>query len=123
MRYMLLSVALLSLVSVVVVAQEPITLDLELYQDAALIASPRVEAEEGETGSVRLVDVVNFVFTPTRLNDERIAVAFEIENEDRTLTSRVVFTQEQTASVKWASASGADSRERYEIRMALESEK
>jgi hypothetical protein len=117
--YLFLSVALLVLVGSSVGAQEPITLNLQLFQDEALIASPAVKVRNGETGSVTLPDVFNFTFTPTRLENDRISISFEIQDGPRTITPRVLISQDEPGSLKWTPANSADETATVEIQVAV----
>jgi hypothetical protein len=117
MTRLLLSVAVAALLSISLVAQEPIALNLELYRNEALVASPTVKVRDGETGSVRLVDLFNLAFTPTHLDNDRIAISFEIQNGDRTLTPRMVVDREQAGTVNWITTTEDGGREQLEVRI------
>ena len=117
MKRLLLSVVVASLLSVAVAAQEAIAFELELYQNATLIASPTVKVRDGETGSVRLLDLFNLAFTPNQLDSEMIAVSFEIQNGTRTLTPQMVLDRAQTGTLNWITANNDGDREQLEVRI------
>ena len=119
-NYLLLSVAILVLVGSSVGAQESFTLDLQLFQDDTLIASPSVRSHDGETGSVHVADVFNFTFTPTRLDNDRLRVSFEIQDGPRTLRPQVVISQDEPGTVTWTRATSADDTIAAEIHIAVD---
>ena len=119
-NYLLLFVAVLVLLGSSVGAQESFTLDLQLFQDEALIASPSVRSRDGETGSVRLAGLIDFTFTTTRLDKDQIRVGFEIQNGARTLRSRVLISRDEPGIVKWTrEASADDAAVTLEIRVTV----
>jgi hypothetical protein len=116
-KRLLLSVATACLLSVAITAQEPIAFELELYRNATLVASPIVKVRDGETGTMRLRDLFNLAFTPTQLEDDRIAVRFEIQNGTRTLTPQMVLDHAKTATLNWITHTDDGDREQLEVRI------
>ena len=119
MKRLLLCVAVISLLSVAITAQEPIAFELELYRNATLVASPLVKVKDGETGSVRLLDLFNVAFTPTQLDDDMLAVNFEIQTKDRTLTPQMVLDHAQTGTIHWITITDDGGREQFEVRITV----
>ena len=119
-NYLSLSVAVLVLIGSSVGAQESFTLDLQLFQDDALVASPSVRSRDGETGSVRLADTFDFTFTTTRLDNDQIRVSFEIQNDARTLRPQVLIGRDEPGTVRWTrEASADDAAATVELRVAV----
>ena len=109
MRITLLSfVAVLVLVAPTLTAEEAFTLELQLFHDETLVASPTVTSRAGEPGVVRLADLFDFTLTPTRLDDEQVRVSFEIRDGVRTLRPRMLVSHEAAGTVRWTHRGGDD---------------
>ena len=116
---LLLSITVALFMCVFAAAQETITLDLELYENGSLVGSPTVGLRDGETGSLHHPDTFDVTLTPFRLDDDSIAVRFEIQDGTRTLTPRLVIKQEQPATIKWTALDERRSKETMEVRVGM----
>lgn len=115
-----LLVAVLVLVAPTLTAQEAFTLELQLFHDETLVASPTVTSRAGEPGAVRLADLFDFTLTPTRLDDEQVRISFEIRDGVRTLRPRMLVSREAPGMVRWTHHGGDDETAPVvEIRVAL----
>jgi hypothetical protein len=88
-------------------AQENIRLHFELYKNGKQVGFPAVTVKNSETGSVALGKMGNakVSFTPTRIDAQKIGVAFEIVMGRTTLKPRVVLIKGESGWVSWKSGS------------------
>ena len=113
-----IEVGILAVVGIVVVAAIPaigaenIRLHFDVYKNGAQLATPTVAVEDSKTGSFQLADAT-ISFTPSRLDANKVAVAFDVESGERKLTPRLVLLDQEIGSVAWNSVSGS-----FEIRVS-----
>ena len=119
LKSVLLSFAITACLPVVIAAQESIALDLQIYLNGTLVGSPTVRVAEDETGSVRLPDVLDVAFTPTRQGGGRIRVAFEFAIAAGTARPVVVIDEEHPAVMKMQSTPGDE--DEVELRFGVSS--
>jgi hypothetical protein len=87
-----------------VTAQENIRLHFELYKNGKQVATPAVTVKNSETGSLNLGNMANakVSLTPSRIDAQKIGVAFEMLTGGNTLKPRVVLLK---GWVSWKSGS------------------
>jgi hypothetical protein len=88
-------------------AQENIRLHFELYRNGKQFATPAVTVKNSDTGSLDLTAMANakLSVTPSRIDAQRIGVAFEIVTGEKTLKPRVVLINGESGWVSWRSGS------------------
>jgi hypothetical protein len=97
-----------SLVAVAqVAAQENIRLHFELFKNGKPFGAPTVTVKSGETGSLELGNIgsAKLSFTPSRIDAQKIAVAFEVVTGEKTLKPRVVLLSLEPGQVSLKSSS------------------
>lgn len=100
---------------VAAMAQEPISLQFEIYKkNGALVADPRIKVEDGGTGSLTLDEPATSVtFTATRMKTEKTALAFTIRADDKVFSPRLVLEGRKAGWISWSTADG----ESFELRV------
>jgi hypothetical protein len=78
-----------------------------LYKNGKQVAAPTVTVKNAEAGSLDLGNLgsAKVSFTPSRIDGDRIGVAFGIVNGRHILKPRVVLLNQESGWVSWKSAS------------------
>lgn len=114
-KRLLLAGLVASLVASSAVAQEAVRLQFELYKNDSIVGRPSVTVHEKETGTLTLENVAQLSFTPSRIDAEKIAIAFNVIAGEKSFRPRLVLQGQQAGSISWKSATGADS---FELRVS-----
>ena len=90
-----------------VAAQENIRLHFELYKNGKQFGAPAVTVRDSEAGSLELGNMGNakVSFTPTRIDTQKIGVAFVIAAGRDTLKPHVTLLKGESGWVSWKSGS------------------
>jgi hypothetical protein len=97
-----------------VTAQENIRVHFEVYKNGKQVATPAVAVKNSEIGSLNLGTMGNakVSFSPSRIDAQKIGVAFEIVTGGKTLKPHVVLVKQESGWVSWKS--GSDS---FDVRL------
>jgi hypothetical protein len=103
------------LLGVAAVAQETISLQFEIYKkNGALVADPRIQVEDGGTGTLTLDEAATTVtFTATRMKPEKTALAFTVNAGDKVFSPRLVLDGRKPGWISWSTSDGAS----FELRV------
>ena len=104
---------------VVVAAQESIALDIQIYLNGTHVGSPTITIAEGETGSLRLPDVLDVEVTPTRQDAGRVRVALEFADAAGTWRPALVIDEEHPGVLTIPSTAGDENE--VELRIGVSS--
>jgi uncharacterized protein YcsI (UPF0317 family) len=86
-----------------VTAQENIRLHFELYKNGKQVGTPEVTVKNAETGSLDLTTMASakVSVTPTRIDAQKIGVAFVIVAGGQTLKPHVTLLKGESGWVSW----------------------
>ena len=82
-----------------------IRLKFEVYRDGSLVAKPQFQVADKAAATLSIDGLATVTFTPTRIDAERIAVAFEIAAGGQPFSPRVVLRNREPGTISWKSLS------------------
>jgi len=111
-----LALAFVFLVAPLIAAPGDLKLQFEIYKNGTLIGNPMLTVEDGGTASMSLPNVVDMVFTPSRIAQDKVAIVFELTAAGKTIRPRIVLVKEEQGVLSWKPASDS-----LELRVAASS--
>jgi hypothetical protein len=100
-----LALTFVLVVAPLVAARSDLKLQFEIYKNGTLIGTPMLTVQEGGRGSLSLPNVVEVSVTPSRIAQDRVAIAFELTATGRTIRPRIVLLKEEQGVLTWKPAS------------------
>jgi hypothetical protein len=100
-----LALAFVFLVAPLIAAPGDLKLQFEIYKNGTLIGNPMLTVEDGGTASMSLPNVVDMVFTPSRIAQDKVAIVFELTAAGKAIRPRIVLLKEEQGVLSWKPAS------------------